>query len=159
MVTRALSKRRILAALNPISSTMPSTSVDLIQFPFSNIRSRKIVKPANIFLMRSWAPSATAMPNRPKLPKRAATLNPHSWKTEATPKQTTTNFATFTKNPLMVSCMLGLPKRVIVRSSRIDKGSRIRKIPQKIVKAISERMSRPKTRSNAGDRETTCTEM
>ena len=57
------------------------------------------------------------------------------------PRQITTNLASFTKKPFMVSRMLELPSMAIPRSMSEDRGSIDRNSTQNNVSEISERMN------------------
>ena len=75
---KLFSKLLILLDLNPISSTIPSTSPIFIQSPTFIVLSTRTVKPPKRFAAVSLAARANARPPSPKEAITALIFIPHS---------------------------------------------------------------------------------
>ena len=87
IIAKDLSNFLIVVDLKPIFSTIPSIIPSTkIQSPILNLFSTRTKIPDIKFLNRSWAPKATATPNKPNPAMIGPIFIPHNSKTAANPK-------------------------------------------------------------------------
>ena len=134
-MAKDLSNFLITVDRKPIFSTVPSTTPSTeIESPILNLFSTNTKTPEIKFLNKSWAPKATATPNKPRPAIIETTLTPHISNTEADPK-----IIIMILKARKIQCKRSLDKRSSTFLIRNEIGSTIWWINQKIIMVIKER--------------------